>query len=92
MAAAVRPSNTTTRPVIHQPPDDYLTTTRKRPPMITYEQATTIRRPRRCNVPWHRQGGALCCDQCVNQCFGVRTVHCAASEDPPQFRPRRREE
>jgi hypothetical protein len=74
--------------------DDYLTATRKRPPMLTFEQAVTLRRPRRCNVPWHRQGGALCCDQCVNQVFGgvPLRVFCAASEDPPLFRPRSREE
>lgn len=71
---------------------DYLAPNRKRPPMLTYEQATTTRRPRHCNVPWHRKGGALCCDQCVNQCFGVRTVHCAAREEPSVFRPLKREE
>ena len=53
-----------------------------------------MRRPRRCNVPWHRQGGAICCELCVNQYVGgvPLTVHCAASEDPPLFRPRQPEE
>lgn len=80
--------------MIHQQLDDYLTATRKRPQMLTYEQADAMRRPRRCNVPWERQGGALCCELCVNQVFGHAplTVHCAASEDPPLFRPPSREE
>ena len=72
--------------------EDYLTLKPKRPPMLTYDQATTIRRPRRCNVPWHRQGGALCCEQCANQSFSVRTVHCASGDEPPRFQPRQREE
>ena len=78
--------------MIREQPFDYLAPARKRPAMLTYEQATSIRRPRRCNVPWHRQGGALCCDQCANQSFSVRTVHCASSDDPPRFQPRKREE
>ena len=78
--------------MIREQSDDYLTINRKRPPMLTYEQAATIRRPRRCNVPWHRRGGALCCEQCANQSFSVRTVHCASSDDPPRFQPSKREE
>ena len=80
--------------MIREHAEDYLAPNRKRPPMLTYEQAVSIRRPRRCNVPWHRQGGALCCDQCVNQVFGDHPmrVFCTASEDPPVFRPRNREE
>jgi hypothetical protein len=92
-AAAVR-SSTNAPVVMREQPFDYLAPTRKRPPMLSYEQAQTMTRPRRCNVPWHRQGGAICCELCVNQYFGgvPRQVGCAASEDPPLFRPRQREE
>jgi hypothetical protein len=59
------------------------------PKILRAKTAATLRRPRRCNVPWHRRGGTLTCDLCANQKFGRITVHCLATEDPPLFRPRR---
>ena len=71
---------------------DYLTAEPTPPKMLTWYQAHTIRRPRRCNVPWHRLGGAECCDHCTNQSFTIKHVLCLSSDDPPVFRPRRSRE
>jgi len=71
--------------------DDYLSPERKPPRLLTYERAQAMRRPRRCNVPWHRQGGALCCDLCTNQSFTLRHVCCLSGDEPPLFRPRQRD-
>ena len=68
--------------------DDYLAPERKKPKLLTYEQATAMRRPRRCNVPWHRMGGAMCCDLCTCQQFSVNHVTCMSSDEPLLFRPR----
>ena len=68
--------------------DDYLLPEQKKPKLLTYEQATAMRRPRRCNVPWHRLGGAMCCDLCTCQQFSVKHVTCMSSDEPPLFRPR----
>ena len=72
--------------------DDYLAPERKKPKLLTYEQARAMNRPRRCNVPWHRLGGAECCDHCTNQSFTIKHVLCLSSDDPPVFRPRRSRE
>ena len=64
-------------------PDD----TKPRP--LTYEQARTLTKPRRCNVPWHRLGGSFCCDHCASQAFSVRHVECLSSDEPRLFRPLR---
>lgn len=57
--------------------------------MLTWEQAGALTRPRRCHVPWYRQGGAMCCELCTNRCISRsgQTLHCASSDDPPVFRP-----
>jgi hypothetical protein len=57
--------------------------------MLTWEQASALRRPRRCHVPWHRQGGAMCCELCTNRYVAPsgQTVHCASADDPPVYRP-----
>ena len=68
--------------------DDYLRPEQKKPKLLTYEQATAMRRPRRCNVPWHRLGGAMCCDLCTCQSFSVKHVTCMSSDEPLLFRPR----
>ena len=68
--------------------DDYLAPERKKPRPLTYEQARAMRRPRRCNVPWHRLGGAMCCDLCTCQSFSLKHVACMSSDEPPLFRPR----
>ena len=75
-------------------PDDpgYLQPDRKPPRQLTYEQAAAMTRPRRCNVPWHRLGGALCCDLCASQSVSVKHVTCASSDEPALFRPRPRPE
>lgn len=59
--------------------------------MLTWEQASAARRPRRCHVPWYRQGGAMCCELCTNRYVALSglTLHCASSDDPPVFRPRK---
>jgi hypothetical protein len=83
-----------TQPMTAPQSDDYLALKPKRPPTLTWERAEVMRRPRRCNVTLHRQGGAICCELCLNQVFGGHPmqVGCAATEDPPLFRPRSREE
>jgi len=68
---------------------DELLPERTKPRTLTYEQARTLTKPRRCHVPWERMGGAICCDQCVNQSFTLRHVTCLSSDEPPLFQPHR---
>jgi hypothetical protein len=71
---------------------DNLLPQRKRPKTITYEQAVSMSKPRRCNVPWDRMGGTLACDLCTNQRYTLKHVTCMSSDEPPLFRPRPRED
>lgn len=68
---------------------DALLPTQAKAPVMSYETARSMKRPRRCSVPWHRRGGCLCCELCANRRyrFGEKHVACLAGEDPPLFRP-----
>lgn len=70
-------------------PDGDLAPDRRKPRVLSYEKARDAVKPRRCNVPWDRQGGRSCCDLCVNQSFTAKHVTCMSSEEPPLFRPHR---